>query len=305
MELKNNITNLFNVVEVSSFQLEDIVKFSPHISCLLNISEDHLDRYNNDLIEYAKTKFKIIQNFCDKKSMFIFNHDDPIIKDLIKTYSFKSFYPFSKKEKYNKSFYIESNCIFYDKKKFKLDLSNLKIPGEHNYLNVLATLIICDLINVNLDIAKKTLIEFQSIPHRLEYVCKYKEINFYNDSKATNISSTIAAVKSFSNDIILILGGIDKSATNFQTSLKKYFSKIRVILCYGQSGKTIYDQLSSSIKDIYIDKKFDDMLDRMKLIICNNDNVILSPGCTSFDQFKSFEERGNYYKKYIHKNFTT
>ena len=301
-EINENRNNNYHIVELSSFQLEDIENFNPNISCLLNITSDHLNRYNNDFIEYAKAKFKIIKNYNKDKNNFIYNADDTTILNYIDKYSDNNFTPFSISEDSLSFFFIKDEKIF-GKNNFCLDLSKINLVGRHNYSNIIAALNICKLLDIKLDTVKQTIINFNSVEHRIEHVKEYNRINFFNDSKATNISSTIAAIRSFSNNIVLILGGVDKSSTDFLGSLKQYFTRIRIILCYGESGEYIYNQLKLHFSSIHINRCFDDMLERLKIIIREDDNVLLSPACTSFDQFDSFESRGLYYKSYIQENF--
>ena len=296
-EIKLNKSNEYHIVELSSFQLEDIDVFNPEISCILNISPDHLDRYDNNFENYAKTKFNILKNYTKEKCKFIYNADDRVILSLINKYPNNDFISFSLKDKSNGNF-INRGTFYYDNKAC-IKVKDLKIKGLHNQLNILAALSICDQINIDMDTINESIINFNPVEHRIEHFKKFENINFYNDSKATNIRSTIAAVNSFSENIILLLGGIDKSCTDFFTYLEKYLSRIRIILCYGQSGKYIYNQIKPHYNSIYLDDSFNDMLKKLISLIKPYDNVLLSPGCTSFDQFDSFESRGAHFKNYI------
>ena len=301
-EMTKNRNNNYHVVEISSFQLEDIENFNPDISCLLNITSDHLDRYNNEFMEYTKTKFKIIKNYDKDKNSFIYNADDTTILNYIDKYFDNNFTPFSISENSLSFFFLKDEKI-YGENNFCLDLSKINLVGKHNFSNIIAALNICKHLDIKLNTVKQTIINFNPVEHRIEHVKEYNGINFFNDSKATNISSTIAAIRSFSNNIVLLLGGIDKSSTDFLESLKQYLTKIRIVLCYGESGEYIYNQLKLHFTSIHLNKGFDDMLERLRSVIKKGDNVLLSPGCTSFDQFDSFESRGLYYKSYIKENF--
>ena len=292
-EIKNKLTDVIHLLELSSFQLELISQFKPDISCFLNLSPDHLDRHLN-IDNYFKAKNNIIKNYSND-DVFLFNEDDAFLN---KKYQDCNYLKFSIKNKKNRIF-VKDNFIISDQHEGDIiNYNNIKLKGKHNLENLLAAITITKLMSLSNSQIRRALKDFHPLNHRLEYISNKNDILFINDSKATNIESTIAAIKSSSKKTILILGGYSKGKIDYKSYLKNHLKNIKHIICYGEEGKCIYDVVSKLTNCTYI-KIFDKAILHAIKIAEKNNRVLLSPACSSFDQFKSFQERGNKFKEII------
>ncbi len=276
-----------HVLELSSFQIESLKNFKSKISCVLNISEDHLDRYE-DMNSYIDAKLKII-NFSD---MILYDSNDPILFDRV--------HKINKSQEVNSDysrFKILNNYIYSNKNKenmFCLDDTNF--IGDHNLLNALNACTVASFYGVPDERIIDAMKKIRPLRHRLELVADLDLIKFYNDSKSTNINSTIKALESFNENIVLILGGVSKGA-DF-SELKSNLKAVKNIYCYGKSGQEIANSLKSDIHVKYLDD-FSDCVKEAIGSAVQYDNVLLSPACASFDQFNNFEERGELFRKIV------
>lgn len=278
----DNLKNNFHILEVSSFQLEDIKFFKPNISIILNISPDHLDRYNS-FKDYIKTKLNILIN-QDKDCYAIINDSNINIHN----------------KNYNSNilkFSISNSQLLINGKEKKIDISNTKLFGTHNYENIAAASIVSSLCGIKESSIINSINKFSPLSHRLENIKISSNINYYNDSKATNISATLAAIESIDNNIILILGGIDKNNSDFSI-LKNYSNKIKYIILYGKSREYIQNQILD-FYTFFIYKNFKDAVIKSIKLSKSKDNILLSPACASFDQFNSYKQRGDCFKQII------
>ena len=282
---KENKKYSVHILEVSSFQLEDIKYFKPNIAIILNITPDHLDRYDS-FLDYYNTKLKILNN-QDKDCYAVVNKDDVVLNQ-------KYFSKIIQFYNYNDKIIINDSEKIFDIKKTNL-------YGSHNYENIAVASIVSDLCGVSNKSMLTSIGNFLPLSHRLEKILIKSSINYYNDSKATNLSATLAALDSINNNIILILGGIDKNNSDFSI-LKKYSNKIKNIILYGESRVSIKNCISNFFS-IFIYKDFKDAIIKSIKIAEKKDNVLLSPACASFDQFNSYKERGNYFKEIISKEY--
>ena len=280
---KNNQKYNFHILEVSSFQLEDIKYFKPNISIILNVTPDHLDRYNS-FEDYLNTKLNILIN-QDKECHAIINNNDVNISN--KQYS-ANIIKFS--------FSDDNKIIISNSGKF-INTGATKLLGYHNYKNIAVASIVSNLCGVKEGSMINSINNFSPLPHRLEKINIKSDKNYYNDSKATNLSATLAAIESMNNNIILILGGIDKNNSDFSI-LKNYSNKIKNIILYGESRNDIKNKISHFFT-LFIYKNFKDAVKKSIKLAKSKDNILLSPACTSFDQFNSYKERGDYFKKII------
>jgi len=278
------------ILEMSSFSLEDLKNFKPDISTVLNVAEDHLNRYSN-LEEYAKTKFNITK-FCDSSDYFVKNLDNEFTskfdkKDInIKTVS---------KETKEADYYFYNNKFYCKDNKFSY--SDCKITENHNIENILAAIAISDIAKIPFSIIESSVKNFSGVSHRLEFVGTFKEIDIYNDSKATTVHATVSAIDSFPKNIILIMGGQDKGL-DF-SAIKNYEERIKFLVCYGEAGEYIRSFLNFE-NSIFI-KDFIEAVSFASYQANKGDVILLSPGCTSWDQHNSFEERGDVFKKTVKK----
>ena len=277
-ELVNIKAKGIHILELSSFQLEHIFNLSLDVACILNISKDHLDRYN-DFNQYIEAKLNILNAIGDN-GFIVCNNDDSILKRRI------------------------SNCnntIWFSLENLrlkKIDFSELFLKGDHNYSNIAAALAISKIYDIDFEIFMESLRKFSPLPHRLEYLCTLNDTEIYNDSKATNISSMSVAINSFKDNIIIIIGGLAKGESDFHEILTKYSDKIIFVACYGSSGKNIFKKINNHIESSYNKEFSKAVLDSIARLE-GADILLLSPGCASYDQFDSYVERGDKFKEII------
>ncbi len=297
------------IMEISSFQLEDIFDFRCDYSAILNITPDHYERYNNSIIEYKKAKYRIIEN-AQKKDWLLLNYDDSILrKDFNNINKIRSqIHCVSADNKINKSkikniTYFE-NGIIYSKINPKIiyeyDVSKLKLLGMHNIYNTMFAIIPALLEHLNPTDISEALNTFMPVEHRLEKIVSGDYI-FINDSKSTNVDSTLVALKSFKEKIILIMGGRDKGSP--YTPLSKVIkNNVKLLLINGESGEKIKKDIGGYTKTI-VHPSLKENLKYLKHKIKKGDTILLSPGCSSYDQFDNYVQRGNYFKEFIINEF--
>lgn len=303
-------TNLFEkknfkyyVLEVSSFQLDDSYNFNPYISILLNITPDHLDRYNYNFIKYINSKLKI-SNKQDYKNYFIYNRDYLPIKETLLLSNVKAqCIPFSiKKSEFCINAYTElSSIIIEDNKKkvFKINKKNFYLNGLHDIYNVMAALLCVYILNINEKTIKNILpIYKKNNEHCLEYFLKFKEINFINDSKSTNINSALYALKSVKKPIIWIVGGKDKG-NDYYELLHIVKKKVKAIISIGKDNKNIIYSFYKFIDPIIITYNMKEAVYSAGLLARKGDSILLSPACSSLDFFKNYKERGICFKNEV------
>ncbi|OGS20453.1 MAG: UDP-N-acetylmuramoylalanine--D-glutamate ligase [Elusimicrobia bacterium RIFOXYA2_FULL_39_19] len=287
------------VLEVSSYQLEDIEHFKPDISCILNITPDHLEHHKT-MANYIKAKAKIFSN-QDKNDCCILNYDDKYCRKLKNTCKASAVY-FSLKKKTSNGIYCDrkTNTVYVNAFSKKISFPvTLKIPGRHNIENALAALA-CGLgAGLKPGNIIKTLESFEGVEHRIEFVRDLNGVRYINDSKSTNVDSTYVALESFEKNIILIMGGRHKGAP--YTPLKKLVkTKVKKLLLIGEAIKAIKKDLSGTA-DIIVSGDMGSALKYSKANAVKGDVVLLSPGCASFDQFKNYEHRGEVFKQLVNK----
>ena len=296
-ENKSKNKNTVHILELSSFQLERIDTFKPYIACILNLSEDHLDRYSS-LTDYYNAKLNITKNL-NKECYLIYNKKDrDFYLDLEKK---TNLIEFALKGS-NIIFFLDGNHIIdYKKNEILIDCKKIKLKGNHNIENILASIQIAKLFDINNTVIKNAILNFDPLEHRMESIETKDSITYINDSKATNIRSTIKAIESSNQKTILILGGYSKGKTNYEKRLGTQFDNISNIICYGSEGENIYKQLKDIYNCQYI-KEFKKAIVASINIAKINNRVLLSPACSSYDQFNNFEERGNEFKRIVKKH---
>ncbi len=293
---------------MSSFQLDDCLNFRSNIAVLLNITRDHLNRYNNNIDNYMDSKLKIA-DFQKKEDIFIYNYDDPIIRKGLNKHIIRSHcIPFSIKEELHIGAYVKNNKIFIRKKNQEIYFINVKdIPliGDHNLYNIMASLIISEILNVKKESIISVLLKFKSIEHRMEKILNINGVQFINDSKATNVNAVFYALKSMNAPIIWIAGGEDKG-NNYVELIPLVKKKVKAIICLGKNNKKIIDFFKNTINIILETENIKKAVYMAYILSSHGDNVLLSPACSSFDLFKDYKERGNKFKqevrKLIHEN---
>jgi len=288
----------FAVLEVSSFQLDLIENFKPMISSILNITPDHLDRYENDVRKYAKSKQRIYENQTEEDYLIIGADSEILIENLNPTSA--KIYKFSTKEK------IEAGCslvndhiIFKDNSEelFSFNIQEIAIKGEHNIQNAMCAVIIGKILSIDNQKIIEALSSFRGVEHRIEYIRTINGVSFYNDSKATNVDSVIVALKSFENPILLILGGQDKG-NDYSLIENLIKEKVKKIYAIGESAQKVYDYFNK-IVDTQICSDFQEVVRNALKEAKENDVVLLSPACASFDMFNNYEHRGKVFKEIV------
>ena len=289
----------YYVLEVSSFQLDDIQNFRPYISLLLNLSQDHLDQYNYNYEEYAMAKFRIAEN-QENNNFFIYNKDDEMSMNLLEQLAIRAKkVPFSVKEKLN-----EGGCVDDDKiivkieDEFSMKIAELSLVGNHNIANSLAASIASKILNISNESIRNALMTFQAVEHRLEQVAQINGVTFINDSKATNVNAAYFALESMNQPTIWIVGGVDKGNdyTEIENLVKR---KIKAIVCLGLDNQKIIDFFKDKKDAIYSTSSMEEAVKVSKSLAEKGDTVLLSPCCASFDLFDNYEDRGNQFKNQV------
>lgn len=279
------------VLEISSHQLIDIDRFNPDISAITNFSEVHLDMFKT-YENYKNNKLRIFKNHSLLNKL-ILNAGDNEVVELTKPAPSEKIYFNSNGES---DIYIKGRNIIY-RDEIVCDLSDIRIKGMHNYENVMCAIAIAKQFNVSNEAIKEALNNFAGAEHRMEFVRRFNDREFYNDSKATNNKSTITALSSFDTSVILLLGGLDRGLPF--DDLKPYMDHVKAVVCYGETK----DKIEEFCKGINIAvTKVDNLEEATKFaynISEKGDTILLSPACASWDQFKSFEERGKKFKEII------
>ncbi|MEI0493427.1 UDP-N-acetylmuramoyl-L-alanine--D-glutamate ligase [Brachyspira intermedia] len=287
------------ILELSSFQLETVEKFHAHIAAILNIAEDHLDRYK-DIEDYFNTKKNIIIN-QNKNDFLVLNYDNiytNIWYNELNGNSKSKLLTFSLKSKFATIYYNEEDEYIYYKDKKLFSIENRKLIGKHNIANILAAVLICLKDKIPADHIEKVVNNFKGIEHRVELVGEINGVKYINDSKATSMNSVMSALKSFDKDIILIMGGRNKNI-DFTPLNSIVNARVKKLILMGEAANVLSDMLHFDNKIIVRD--LTDAFNYASSIAISGDTVLLSPGCTSFDMFKNYEERGKYFKSLVYK----
>jgi len=289
------------VLEISSFQLDGMFQFRADVAVLLNITPDHLDRYNYEFDLYAASKMKICMNQTSADA-FIYNADDKVIESLMAKMDIESkLLPFShEKEISSEGAYIKDSKIYFQTNtdQFIMDIEKLALQGRANAYNTMAGGIAARLIEVRKESIKNCLYDFQGIPHRLEKVATVRGITFINDSKATNVNSAWYALESMTKPVIWIMGGQDKG-NDYSSLISLVKDKVKAIICLGVDNSKIIDTFSPHISNIIETMTADDATLSSFYLGEPGDVVLLSPACASFDLFESYEDRGDRFKRAV------
>lgn len=289
----------YYVLEVSSFQLDDIQNFRPYISLLLNLSQDHLDQYNYNYEEYAFAKFRIAEN-QENDNFFIYNKDDEMSMNLLEKLEIKAkMIPFSLKEKLKEGGYLtENKMVVKLHDEFSMKIDELALVGNHNVANSLAASIAGKILKISNESIRNSLTTFQAVEHRLEQVAEINGVRFINDSKATNVNATYYALESMKQPTVWIVGGTDKGNdyTEIEDLVKR---KVKAIVCLGLDNQKIIDFFKEKKELIYSTSSMEDAVKTAKSLSKSGDTVLLSPCCASFDLFENYEDRGNKFKKEV------
>ena len=289
------------VLEISSFQLDNILNFSPDISVITSITPDHLDRYNYDFDEYIKSKLNITLNQSTNQFL-IFNSDDKVLRKAVKRYAQNATqfpYGFNPPKGDLVTTVKKKSIIVKEKKNINMyDTLNFSLKGRHNLLNAMAAVSVARLLKVSNKCIRDSLISFSNVEHRLEEVLKIQNITYINDSKATNVNATYYALESMEGQTVWIVGGIDKG-NNYIELLPLVREKVKSIICIGLDNEKIIESFSPVVDVLVETQSMSEAVKIAHKLANKKDYVLLSPACASFDLFKNFEDRGNQFKQAV------
>ena len=290
----------YYVAEISSFQLDDIKTFRPHIAVLTNITEDHLDRYNYNVHEYIESKFRIIENQASS-DVFIYCEDDPITIENLKRHPFKSTpAPITMSKPLPQGAYIQNAKMHlkWKSEEMQMNVQDFALKGRHNQYNSMAASLAASALDIRKEKIREALQTFESLEHRMEPVATIKGVEFINDSKATNINSTWFALESMTKPVILILGGVDKG--NDYSLLKELVKeKVKAIVCMGSENRKLHEAFGDIVSLMVNTASAKDAVQSAFHFANKGDVVLLSPACASFDLFKNYEDRGIQFKQAV------
>ncbi len=302
---ENSSEDSVTVAEISSFQLETIDKFKPHISVILNITPDHLDRHGN-MEEYRKAKLAILKN-QSKNNVCICNYEDVFLRSLeAKSYGNESeintrMRYFSSKRKLSSGIYLDSggNMVIAETNQAVCNVSECRLLGIHNYEDYMAAILIGMELKIPLSVIRDAVIAFKGVEHRIEFVRDWCGINFYNDSKATNTDAAIKGLQAMNRKTILIGGGFDKEA-DFTDWILSFQGRIKSLILLGETKFKIYDTAKKcGFHEVTIVASLKDAVRKASESARAGEAVLLSPACASWDMFASYEQRGNKFKQYV------
>ena len=290
------------VLEVSSFQLDGIDQFKPHISVLTNITPDHLDRYDYSFTNYIGSKMRIVKNQT-AEDFFIYDADDAIIAAEVESRLGEiaaRLIPFSCEKKLNEGAFLEGDLlkIIIDNQTFTMETSKIPIQGKHNLKNTMAASTVAMIKNIRREAIKQSIEGFTGVAHRMEVFEEFSGVRFINDSKATNVNAAYFALESVKRPVIWIAGGVDKG-NDYSALMPLVREKVKVILCIGVDNQKIVDTFGKVVSEIHELSTFEDTVALAMRFAERGDTVMLSPACASFDRFKNYEDRGEQFKKVV------
>lgn len=287
------------VMEVSSFQLESIKQFRPHVAAILNLTPDHLDRHKT-MENYKNAKFSIFKNQTPQDYAII-NYDDAICRESSQNLASKKIY-FSRRVMLEEGVFVENQLITIHMKGVKhivVNIDDIRIPGAHNLENALAATAMAFVMGIQPDVIAETLKNFPGVQHRTELVDTINGVQFINDSKGTNTDASIKAVEAVKAPIILLAGGYDKGE-DFTNFIKAFNGKVKYMFVYGKTGPKLFDAAKSlKFENVKIVKDLDEAVISAWNIAKEGDTILLSPACASWDMYKNFEQRGNHFKSIV------
>lgn len=294
----------YYVVEVSSFQLDGIVNFKPDVAVLLNITPDHLDRYDNEFGKYVASKFRIIENLTNEEAFIYCADSKPVTEELSKQRVEATVFAMSATKDEKMSAFLENDHLIFnfqyqdDPQRFKVPLSEISLIGKHNMVNSMAAVLSALSVDVSIATILKGLKTFKNAPHRLEFVTEIGGVGYINDSKATNVDSVYYALDGVKSEIIWVAGGIDKG-NDYNQILELVEEKVKAIVCLGKDNEGLKSFFGGYLENIV---EADNAADAVRLahdFAADGDAVLLSPACSSFDLFNNYEDRGDKFKEAV------
>ena len=291
------------VIELSSFQLENMYDFHANIAVILNITPDHLDRYDYEMQNYINAKFRILNNLTPRDA-FIYWQDDPVIaRQLEQVATEATLYPFTEKKEEGSAAWVDDEgemCVETPAESMRMPRADLSLNGLHNLYNSMAAAISACILDIDKEEIRKALGDFEGVEHRLEPAGTVDGVRYINDSKATNVNSTWYALESMPCDTILILGGKDKG-NDYTEILPLVKEKVKAVVCMGKDNTKLLDFFTGQVDSIFDTHSIEEAVATCASIAGRGDTVLLSPCCASFDLFKSYEDRGRQFKEQVKK----
>ncbi|PJJ09411.1 UDP-N-acetylmuramoylalanine--D-glutamate ligase [Flavobacterium sp. 1] len=290
----------FYVIELSSFQLDGILEFKPHIAIITNISPDHLDRYDYKYQNYIDSKFRITMNQTEE-DFLIYDANDEAILEWLKNNTVKAkLIPFSLTDEYSEGAYIKNNTmeVKINQEEFAMDTEHISLEGKHNLKNAMAASSVANILKIRKTTIRESMSNFQGVEHRLEKVLKIQNVQYINDSKATNVNSVFFALESMNTPTVWIVGGVDKG-NDYHELMSLVREKVKAIICLGIDNKKIIDAFGNVV-DIMVEvNSMNEAVKMAQRLSEKGDTVLLSPACASFDLFESYEDRGRQFKQAV------
>jgi len=298
-EIKNSGECDIFLLELSSFQLEHTIRFHPKIALILNITPDHID-WHGSFENYTNSKFKIFAN-QNKDDYLVLNYDDPILRNLEDKVETNIVF-FSRKETLQEGIFLEDDRIVFRKNNISetiIQRNDIKLQGEHNIENIMGVIGLALCAGIPLEIIKEEISIFEGVEHRIEFVKEIRNTKYYNDSKGTNVESSIKGIQALNGPIILIAGGFDKGSL-FDDLIKEFKTKGKALIVYGATkDKIIHAALKMEYSNVYPVDNLEDAVMKANSLAQNGDFVLFSPACASWDMYKNFEERGDHFKQLV------
>jgi UDP-N-acetylmuramoylalanine--D-glutamate ligase len=290
----------FYVIELSSFQLDGIVDYRPDIAIITNISPDHLDRYDYKYQNYIESKFRITMNQTEEDFLIYDANDEAILEWLSKNKVKAQLIPFSLTDEFTEGAYIKNNKmeVKINHEEFTMDTEYIALEGKHNLKNAMAATSVAKILQIRKETIRESLSNFQGVEHRLEKVLKIQNVQYINDSKATNVNSVFFALDSMNTPTVWIVGGVDKG-NDYHELMSLVREKVKAIVCLGVDNKKIIDAFGNVV-DIMVEvTSMSEAVRMAQRLSEKGDTVLLSPACASFDLFESYEDRGRQFKQAV------
>ena len=290
------------VLELSSFQLDGIINYKPHIAIITNISPDHLDRYEYKYENYIASKFRITMNQTEE-DFLIYDADDEAMKEWFKNNKTKAqLIPFSLTKTYEMGAFIKNKTMevnIINEEEFTMETETMALEGQHNMKNAMAATAVAKLMKIRNATIRESLSNFQGVEHRLEKVLKIQNVQYINDSKATNVNATFFALDSMNTPTVWIVGGVDKG-NDYNELMSLVREKVKAIICLGVDNRKIIDVFGNVVDMMIEVNNMEDAVKMAQRLSEKGDTVLLSPACASFDLFENYEDRGRQFKQAVY-----
>ncbi|MCD6346835.1 MAG: UDP-N-acetylmuramoyl-L-alanine--D-glutamate ligase [Bacteroidales bacterium] len=288
------------VLEISSFQLDGMYDFKADIAIIMNITPDHLDRYDHSFTKYRESKFRLLQNMTSADHFIYYADDEEVAKEMTSQNFLMQCYPFGYSGPYDQGAWIANNQMetVVQHKQYSMSIFDLSLQGKHNAQNSMAASIASRVLDIRKETIRESLSDFQGVEHRLEPVVKVHGIEFINDSKATNINSSWYALETMKNQVVWIAGGVDKG-NDYGMLLPLIKDKVKAIICLGKDNKKLHEAFDDFVDTVVDADDMDEAVRSAYYLSKKGDQVLLSPACASFDLFDNYEDRGRQFKKSV------